>query len=219
MAIRTLRDTGPEFPIPNHIDGAVYGLICEDCVIGGKGNDFELNYSANSFSVSFAQGCQALLNGNSLWLETDISIVLPSNAVSYLCARIDPSMSNGQTGSIVALSQSAMKSQDVNNGGTRDLLLYIVTTSGSGVTKVEDMRNIRNGASGNIITKVLKRGETTITFKDSKITDKAAFSFYTSIYGPVPIKVTPPKNESITLTFPVQDVDMVVGIKVDGVLS
>lgn len=143
---RTLKDTGSENTISSNIDGAVYSLITPDCVIGGMGDEFTLNYSASSLDVNFAKGSQALICGNAFWLDDIETVTLPSSSTIYLCARIDTSMPNGQTGSFECLTQSGMKSDNINEGGVRDLLLYIIVTNSSGVSSVTDKRNIVNAS-------------------------------------------------------------------------
>lgn len=142
MSIRTLKDTGSEYTIPSNVDGAVYRLISEDCIIGEVGDQFATTQSATSLVLTFTKGCQALIGGNAFWLTSDESINLPANSTFYICLRIDTSKPNGQTGSIECLTEAAIKSGDINNGGIRDLKLYYVVTSASGVTTFNDLRKI-----------------------------------------------------------------------------
>ena len=142
MAIRTLKDTGSEYPIPCEVDGSVYSLITSDCVIAERGDEFTLNYTSSSLIVSIKKGSQALLCGNAFWITADESITLTANSTFYLCLRIDTSQPNGQTGSLACLTESAMKSGNINEGGIRDMALYKITTSSSGVTTCDDVRNI-----------------------------------------------------------------------------
>lgn len=218
MSIRTLRDTGAQYTIPAYVDGAVYQLITDDCVIGGLGDEFTVNYSASSFAVSFIKGSLAVLSGNFFWVTGDESVVLPANSVVYLCARIDTSKQNGQTGSFEILTSASMKGQNLNSGGVKDLLLYVITTGGSGVTNVEDKRYIRHVGLGNITCGTLNQGNTSITIKDSRIRLNSALSFYTSIYGVQPNSVNV-NDGSVTLEFDAQKSAMQVGIRVDGVMN
>lgn len=142
MAIRTLKDTGSEYPIPCEVDGSVYSLIANDCVIAGRGDEFTLNYTSSSLIASIKKGSQAILCGNAFWITTDESITLISNSTFYLCLRIDTSQPNGQTGLLVCLTESAMKSDNINEGGIRDMALYQIVTSSSGVTTCTDVRKI-----------------------------------------------------------------------------
>lgn len=142
MSIRTLKDTGSDYPIPCEVDGSVYSLISNDCVIAGRGDEFTLNYTASSLIASIKKGSQAILCGNAFWITADESISMPASSTFYLCLRIDTSQPNGQTGSIVCLTESAMKSDNINEGGIRDMALYKITTSSSGVNTVDDVRKI-----------------------------------------------------------------------------
>lgn len=243
MAIRTLRDTGSTNTVPVNIDGAVYSLITSDCVIGGIGDEFKITYTGTSLSVSFTKGSHALIGGNSFWLTDGESITLPANSTTYLCARVDASMPNNKTGSFQCLTQAGMKTGDVNSGGTRDMLLYIITTDGNGVTKCEDKRTIisssgyaaaisqlekdvdtiENNLSSlktevtTITTATLSAGSTSLTISNSKITTSSALSFYTSIYGVSPLTATVSSGK-VTLTFDAQSSAMTVGVKIDGSL-
>lgn len=66
-----------------------------------------------------------------------------------------------------------------------------------------------------ITTNTLAAGEMSVEISDSRITTDSALSFYTSIYGVNPTDVVV-ANGSVTLTFDAQDVDMEVGVRVDG---
>lgn len=146
-AIRTLKDNGSSYTIPSSVDGAVYSLISEDCVIDGMGYNFGLDYRSSSLNVAFGKGCQALIGGNAFWLEDAVDVTLPADSTIYLCARIDPTKPSGQTGSIECLTESGMLSGNPNSGGIRDMLLYIVTTNSSGISNVVDKRNIVNSTN------------------------------------------------------------------------
>ena len=140
--IRTLKDTGVDFPISSNIDGSVYAIATQDCVIGGMGNEFSVTTSASSLGLTFTKGSVAVLCGNAFWLEKDESVTLPANSTFILCARIDTSKPNGQTGSFECLTEAGMKSNNINNGGIRDLVLYTITTSANGVISCVDKRFI-----------------------------------------------------------------------------
>lgn len=137
--IRTLRDTGSAFLIPVDVDGSVYSLISDDCIIN-KGDNFTMNTSQTSLTVSFEGGSQAIIGGNAFWLTDMVTVQLPANSTIYLCARINPSLPSGSTGSFETLTESQIQKGNVNEGETRDLLMYVITTNGSGVTNVSDRR-------------------------------------------------------------------------------
>lgn len=140
--IRCLKDSGESYPIPSNIDGAVYALISDDCVLPNLADEFLINYSSSSLGISFSKGCVAIIGGNALWLTDTESLILPSNSIVNVCLRIDCSLPNGQRGLLKYLSDSEIKSGNVNDYGTRDLVLYQVTTNDSGVTNVTDKRVI-----------------------------------------------------------------------------
>lgn len=153
--IQTLYDTGSDHLITSKMDGAVYDIACGgDCVCGGVGDEFALNYMANSLTVTFKTGSQAIIGGGFFKITEDESITLPSNATVYLCLRIDTSKPNGKTGSIVALTSAQIKKENINGGGAiRDLLLYTINTTASGISTVADKKITRtfNSVSNYII--------------------------------------------------------------------
>lgn len=143
--IQTLYDTGSDNLITSKMDGAVYDIACGgDCVCGGVGDEFTINYNSSSLDVTFASGSQAIIGGGFFKLTQDESITLPASSTIYLCARIDNSKPSGSTGSIVSLTQAQMKSENLNGGGNvRDLLLYVIQTSASGVSSVTNKKMVR----------------------------------------------------------------------------
>ena len=140
--IRTLKDTGADYPISSNIDGSVYAIATQDCVIGGMGDEFSITTSASSLNLTFTKGSVAVLCGNAFWLTADETVILPANSTFNLCARINTSKPNGQTGSFECLTEAGMKNNNINNGGIRDLILYTITTSANGVASIVDKRTI-----------------------------------------------------------------------------
>ena len=145
--IRTLKDTGAEYPISSNIDGAVYSVATQDCIIGGMGDEFAVTTSINSLNLTFKKGCIAVLCGNAFWLTEDVEVTLPANSTIYLCLRIDTSKPNGQKGSFECLTEAGIKNDNINNEGVRDLAIYKITTSSNGVTSCEDKRVIVSSVS------------------------------------------------------------------------
>ena len=145
--IRTLKDTGAEYPISSNVDGAVYSVATQDCIIGGMGDEFAVTTSINSLNLIFKKGCIAVLCGNAFWLTDDVEVTLPANSTFFLCLRIDTAKPNGQKGSFECLTESGIKKDNINNEGVRDLAIYKITTSSNGVTASEDKRIIMNSAS------------------------------------------------------------------------
>lgn len=143
MAIQTLHDTDP-YEITPKMDGGMYQGF-KDCVSAGIGDEFTLNYSADSLNVSFNAGSQAIIGG-AFFRVTELEVLDPAlapNSTIYLCANIDLSKANGQRGSFVQRTSSNMQSGNLNGTDTsRDMLLYIITTNANGVTAVQDKRVI-----------------------------------------------------------------------------
>lgn len=144
MSIQTLYDTGDSYPITPKMDGGTYGTAISDCVCKGIGDEFTMQFNSSSLQVQFNQGSQAVIGGGFFKLNDIEAITLEPNSTIYLCANIDLSKPNGSTGSFVQRTSSNMQSDNLNGTGTsRDMLLYIITTSANGVTNVEDKRIIR----------------------------------------------------------------------------
>lgn len=144
MAIQTLHDTGSTYQITPKMDGGTYGTAISDCVSQGIGDEFSIQYSSSSLMVQFNAGSQCIIGGAFFRTMSLEAVTLVPNSTIYLCANIDLSKPNGQTGSFVQRTASNMQSDNLNgNGVSRDLLLYVVTTGANGVTNVEDKRVIR----------------------------------------------------------------------------
>lgn len=165
--IRTLKDTGADFPISSNIDGSVYAIATQDCVIGGMGDEFSVTTSASSLSLTFTQGSVAVLCGNAFWLTADETVTLPANSTFNLCARIDTSKPNGQTGSFECLTEAGMKNNNINNGGIRDLVLYTITTSANGVASIVDKRTIITTATYATKSYVDEKNNTAVSKADN----------------------------------------------------
>lgn len=143
MAIQTLHDTGSSYDIPSKFDGGVYQVATQDCVVGGVGDEFTINYSNDSLNVSFNAGSQAVIGGSFFKITSLEAITLVANSTIYLCANIDLSRPNGSTGAFAQRTSSNMQDDNINgSGSSRDLLLYIITTGVNGVISVQDKRNI-----------------------------------------------------------------------------
>lgn len=136
--IQTLLDTNTN--IPYDYDGATYSAI-PDHVVAGCGDDFAINYSASSLSISFNAGSKGVVGGAFFVVKEQESLVLPSNSTIYVCCEIDNSRSSGDTGRFVALTQAEIKHDILYGSGTiHDMPLYIVTTGANGVLSVVDIR-------------------------------------------------------------------------------
>ena len=147
MAIQTLHDPGEDNQVPSKYDGGVYAMI-PDAICKGIGDEFAIQYQANSLDVYFNTGSEAIIGGSFFKVESTESLTLQANTTTYICANIDLSHASGETGSFVGRTSSNMRSDNINGSGTsRDLLLYVVTTGSSGVTSVQDKRVIRGNAT------------------------------------------------------------------------
>lgn len=147
--IQTLHDTGTDYPITPKMDGGTYGTGIADCVCKGIGDEFAITYSTNSLNIQFNAGSQAVIGGAFFRVMSLEAVTLQANSTIYLCANIDLSKANGSTGSFVQRTSSNMQTDNLNGTGTsRDLLLYIITTSANGVTNVEDRRIIKGDGLG-----------------------------------------------------------------------
>lgn len=148
MPIQTLHDTGENYMIPSKFDGAVYAVSTDDCVCGGVGDEFYLNSSSDSLDVYFNAGSEAVIGGSFFKVTSTETIHLAANSTIYLCAEIDLSAPNGQRGLFAQKTASNMSSDNINGSGTkRDLLLYVITTSTTGVVSSSDKRVIRGNNS------------------------------------------------------------------------
>lgn len=144
MAIQTLHDTGPSYPIKSKMDGAVYAVSTPDCVCKGVGDEFTINYVSDSLDISFRAGSQAVIGGSFFKLTGDESVRLSANSTIYLCASVDVSKPAGTIGSFEQRTSSNIATGNINSSDTtRDLLLYVITTSGNGVSQVQDRRVVR----------------------------------------------------------------------------
>lgn len=147
MAIQTLHDTGVSNDIASKYDGAVYQVATNDCVVGGVGDEFTMQYNASSLTVSFNQGSEAIIGGSFFKIISTESITLEANSTIYLCANINTTRPNSERGQFAQRTSSNMQTDNINGNGTsRDLLLYIIQTSANGITSVEDKRDIRTEA-------------------------------------------------------------------------
>lgn len=164
MAVQVLYDRGIE--LTPEVDAGVYACAITDGVVKGIGNNFNLNYSENSLDVSFSAGSMAVICGAFFKVTSTTSVRLTANSTIYLCASIDKSVADGTKGSFVMRTISNMKSENLNaSGKVRDLLLYIITTSGTGVQSVVDKRTY--SAINSTKLSITSGGKTVATFPNA----------------------------------------------------
>lgn len=162
--IQTLHDTGSSYEILSKFDGGVYQVATKDCVVGGVGDEFTLQYSTSNLNVSFNAGSECVIGGSFFKILSTEAITLAANSTIYLCARVDLSQANGQRGRFAQCTSSNMKSENLNGSGViRDLLLYVIKTSSTGVIEVNDKRIIVNQGLGTQVTYNLSGTTLTIT--------------------------------------------------------
>lgn len=151
---RCLWDVGEDYQISAEDDGSTYQLISGDCVIEGIGDEFTINYSDASLNISFQAGSKANVGGGFWVLEQASQLTLTESSELFICARVNKEEPYGQRASIVALTSSQISHDDLNSddGTKRDLILYKVITSESGVSSVIDMRYIKGSIFKKIAT-------------------------------------------------------------------
>lgn len=133
--IQTLFDTGQDNLVQSAYDAGIYELISDDAVIDGVGDEYEMHTTAGSLSVTFNAGSQSIIGGAFHRILTTQTVTLPANSTVNVCATIDLTNPNGATGSITCKSDNDLRKDNLATGsGIRDLVLYRVTTNGSGIT-------------------------------------------------------------------------------------
>ena len=174
MAIQTLHDTGVDNSITSKMDGGVYSVAVPDGIIAGIGDEFTINYQADSLNITFNAGSEAVIGGSFFKVTALESVTLVANSTIYLCANIDLSKPNSSRGSFVQRTSSNMQSGNLNGSGTsRDLLLYVVTTGANGVVSVVDRRVIRSSATRAKLT-IQKNGTNVAEYDPDGDTDTTA---------------------------------------------
>ena len=174
MAIQTLHDTGIDNSITSKMDGGVYSVAVPDGIIAGIGDEFTINYQADSLNITFNAGSEAVIGGSFFKVTALESVTLVANSTIYLCANIDLSKPNSSRGSFVQRTSSNMQSGNLNGSGTsRDLLLYVVTTGANGVVSVVDKRIIRSSATRAKLT-IQKNGTNVAEYDPDGDTDTTA---------------------------------------------
>ena len=107
------------------------------------------------------------------------------------------------------------------NGNVHQLLPFVrtdkkLTESGIAADAAVVGEKLKDINTSLTITRgVLYAGETNITIQDDRITGNSILTFFTSIYGVNPTAVSTSVG-TVTLTFNAQDIDMEVGVRVDG---
>lgn len=175
MAVQTLYDSGSTYDIPATYDGAVYNAAVSDCICKGVGDEFRLHTNDNSLDVTFTAGSEAVIGGGFFKVVSDTSKTLDPNRTIYLCASINLANGNGERGVFVQRgSQAAILKGNLNGGDSmRDMLLYVITTSATSITSVQDMRVIKGDGGASVSGVGLTLSSQFLTAETSN--DKLAF--------------------------------------------
>lgn len=91
----------------------------------------------------------------------------------------------------------------------------VVLDTNNGHAYVQNAASSAKTGDEMIFRDTLPPETTDVTIRDPRINENTVFSFYTSIYGVNPKKVTV-KNGSVELEFEPQETDMEVGVRIDG---
>lgn len=184
MSIQTIHDTGSSYDITSKMDGGIYQVATQDCVVKGIGDEFTLQYTGSSLSATFLAGSEAIIGGSFFKVTTDTTVVLPASSQIYLCSTIDLNQPNGSRGLFTTRTSSNMQYGDINGSGTvRDMLLYIITTNASGVASVTDMRKIvKNGEGVNMLTTAPTSANTDGNYKMVFLTSEPQTKYNGYIY-------------------------------------
>lgn len=171
MSIVVMNDNGLE-DITARMDGAFHNLVLgnTDVVVGGIGNQFSLTHSTSSLVVTVASGL-AVIGGRYFYMDAPTQKSVSAGTTTIM-AHIDISQAGGNEGSII--TGNSPTTSDLNDTGTvRDLPLYRITATASGVTNVVDLRPIWTnlGASRSDITNL----QTQITQIENSLGDQADF--------------------------------------------
>ena len=121
-----------------------------DFIYKDFGEEFAMLYQPNTFDVQVGTG-YACIGGRGIGNDEERNtITLPSNAVSYLCLRIDLTQTQGNVGMLYANTTSEIAEGNLNNDSSakRDLLLAKVTTDSNGITELVDLRKISVASGG-----------------------------------------------------------------------
>lgn len=124
------------------IDVANYNMPISDCIVANKGDMFTINTTQSSLVASFDEGSQARIGGAFYLIKESASIELEANQTQYVCLEINTGNLDGNTGDIVLKTQSQISKGDLYVDGVRDLPIYKITTTSTGVSTIEDLRTI-----------------------------------------------------------------------------
>lgn len=129
------------------------------------------------------------------------------------------SASDIYNGDLACLAQEAQEGETSETGyiSRKTTVSAFANKLLKGIQFVTDLANYSNptvlGAIGKIITGTLSAGSTILMLSDASITTSSNFDFYTDTYGVNPTNVSV-STGVITLTFPAQQSDLSVKVRV-----
>lgn len=118
-------------------------------IFQGLGNEMAVTYSDSSLQVGVGTGKAVICGRPTDIYSAESNIELPSNSTVYIVLRVDLTRPSGQEAYITYVTESQIKSEDINgNGVIHDLVLGKAITNSRGVTSYEDLRKIKNKSAG-----------------------------------------------------------------------
>ena len=120
-----------------------------DYIFQGLGNEMAISYSDDSLIIGVGTGKAVVCGRPTDIYSAEANIELPPNSTINIVLRIDLTRPSGQEGYITYVTDSQIKSEDINgNGNVHDLVLGKAITNARGVTSLEDLRKIKNKSGG-----------------------------------------------------------------------
>lgn len=172
MSIIVMANNGIE-NIRAEMDGAIYDIFADnkDFIVKDFGNEFTISSSSSSLRASVGSGL-ALIGGRLYKIEGSETLTLNANAQNNICLRIDLSAGDGAEGTVINHPAAAsIVKENLNTGGTvRDMLLARVHTNSSGVSSVQDYRNISSAREESSVLQVSSSASGDVSLADGTVT-------------------------------------------------
>ena len=155
-------------PISAERDRAMFNTFAnnQSYVIKDIGNELAVTSSSSSFVVELGTGEAVICGGSMISEGSSTQLTLSASSNGYLVIEIDLS----QTGANICQFKdvSSITQGNINNGDMIfDLPLYSYVTNASGVSSLEDMRNIVDSAGKSVLSGLAKVA-TTGSYNDLK---------------------------------------------------
>ena len=118
-------------------------------IMAGIGEELNVTHATNSLKVTLKTG-KAIICGRPVDVQTNEEFTLSASQQNvYLVLRADISRPSGQECFLTYVTESQLKSENINGSGTMsDLKLAKLTTSSTGVSSYTDLRVIKAKAGG-----------------------------------------------------------------------